>query len=166
MLPVRTTWLECRYRPAAAELDKICYANSLTLLELQTMLRRPTCAGAMAVINDRLIGYNIYEYHKDRYNILRLAVHPAFRRMDVGTRLVQHLIKKLNIRNRILIDVRETDLRSQLFYRELNFRAIHIERGGFENEDAYIMQYRKATEPITTSMLSPQPTAELVPHQW
>jgi ribosomal-protein-alanine N-acetyltransferase len=144
-----------------AELDKLCYANPLTLLELQTMLRRPHCTGAMVVVGDRLIGYNIFESHKDRYTILRFAVHPEFRRQAVGTRLFQYLAKQLSTRkSRIIVEVPETDLHSQLFFRALQFRAIHIERGGLGTEDVYIMQYRK-----TIALIVPQSAGELTPHQ-
>ena len=60
--------------------------------------------------------------------------------------MVEKLIGKLSAdrRNRILLEVRETNLDAQLFFREVGFRAISVLRDFYEDttEDAYLMQYR------------------------
>ena len=47
-------------------------------------------------------------------------------------------------RSRLLLEVRETNLAAQLFFRALGFRAVSVLRGFYEDtpEDAYVMQYR------------------------
>jgi ribosomal-protein-alanine N-acetyltransferase len=43
-----------------------------------------------------------------------------------------------------MLEIRETNLSAQLFFRDLGFRAISLLRDFYEDttEDAYLMQYR------------------------
>ena len=47
-------------------------------------------------------------------------------------------------RNRILLEIRETNLDAQLFFRDSGFRAISVLRDFYDDttEDAYLMQFR------------------------
>ena len=60
--------------------------------------------------------------------------------------MIEKLVSKLTNqrRSRITLEVRETNLQAQLFFRQLGFRAISVLRQYYEDtpEDAYIMQYR------------------------
>jgi ribosomal-protein-alanine N-acetyltransferase len=95
--------------------------------------------------NDRVVGFMVYELHKNRLHVLNFAVHPDFQRQGVGNRMVEKLISKLSYqrRNRIILEVRETNLMAQLFFRDLGFRAISVLRDFYEDtvEDAYLMHF-------------------------
>ena len=71
---------------------------------------------------------------------------PACRRKLIGRSMLDKLVSKLSQdrRNRIMLEVRETNLDAQLFFRHLGFRAISVLRDFYEDttEDAYLMQYR------------------------
>ena len=56
---------------------------------------------------------------------LNFAVHEDFRRRGVGGQMIGKLIGKLSHqrRSRIMLEVRETNLPAQLFFRTLGFRA-------------------------------------------
>jgi ribosomal-protein-alanine N-acetyltransferase len=60
--------------------------------------------------------------------------------------MIRKLISKLSPqrRSRIMLEVRETNLAAQLFFRDLGFRAISLLRDFYEDttEDAYLMQFR------------------------
>jgi len=109
-------------------------------------LRQRNCIGMVAEYDERVVGFMIYELHKNRLHILNFAVHPDFRRRGVGKSMVRKLIGKLSQqrRNRILLEIRETNLDAQLFFRDAGFRAISVLRDFYEDttEDAYLMQYR------------------------
>ena len=66
--------------------------------------------------------------------------------------MVQKLISKLSTqrRNRILLEVRETNLVAQLFFRNSSFRAVSVLRDFYEDttEDAYLMQYLFVPEEV------------------
>ena len=93
-----------------------------------------------------IVGFMIYELHKNRLHILNFAVHEDHRRHGVGKAMVSKLLGKLSHerRNRIMLEVRETNLEAQLFFKSLGFRAISVLRDFYDDtaEDAYLMQYR------------------------
>jgi GNAT superfamily N-acetyltransferase len=68
------------------------------------------------------------------------------RRQQIGSRLVHKLVGKLSgqRRTRVILEVRETNLAAQLFFRQQGFRAVSVLRDFYDDstEDAYLMQYR------------------------
>jgi ribosomal-protein-alanine N-acetyltransferase len=78
--------------------------------------------------------------------VLNFAVNSEYRRRGVGTQMIAKLTSKLSAqrRTRIVLEVRETNLSAQLFFRANNFRAVSVLRNFYEDtpEDAYVMQYR------------------------
>ena len=114
-------------------------------------LRQRNCIGMVAEHEDRVVGFMIYELNKNRIQVLNFAVAPDFRRRGVGTQMVAKLIGKLSAqrRTRILLEVRETNLAAQLFFRTIGFRAVSVLRNFYDDtpEDAYLMQYLFDAEP-------------------
>lgn len=114
-------------------------------------LRQRNCIGMVADIaddkgDDRVVGFMVYELHKTRLHVLNFAVARAYRRLGIGARMVAKLVGKLSQqrRTRIMLEVRETNLAAQLFFRSQGFRAVNVLRDFYEDttEDAYLMQYR------------------------
>lgn len=109
-------------------------------------LRQRNCIGMVAEHDERVVGFMIYELHKSRLHILNFAVSESFRRRSVGRQMVEKLLGKLSQQRReqILLEVRETNLSAQVFFREQGFRAISVLHDFYEDtaEDAYLMQYR------------------------
>ena len=64
--------------------------------------------------------------------------------------MVAKLISKLSShrRTRITLEVRETNLAAQLFFRKQGFRAVRVLRAYYEDsgEDAFLMQYTIADD--------------------
>lgn len=113
-------------------------------------LRQRNCIGMVAEYEDRVVGSMIYELHKNRIHVLNFGVGADYRRRGVGSQMVAKLIAKLSSqrRNRVTLEVRETNLPAQLFFRENGFRAVSVLRSYYEDtpEDAYVMQYRYRVE--------------------
>ena len=113
-------------------------------------LRQRNCIGMVAEYEDRVVGSMIYELHKIRIHVLNFDVAAVYRRRGVGSQMVAKLIAKLSSqrRNRVTLEVRETNLPAQLFFRENGFRAVSVLRSYYEDtpEDAYVMQYRYHAE--------------------
>ena len=119
-------------------------------------LRQRNCIGMVAEHGERVVGFMIYELHKTRLHILNFAVAEAFRRCDVGRQMADKLISKLSSqrRTRITLEVRETNLPAQLFFKQLGFRATSVLRSYYDDspEDAYLMQYRYVPDEIETTI--------------
>lgn len=113
-------------------------------------LRQRNCIGMVAEHEERVVGFMIYELHKNRIHVLNFAVAPAFRRKGVGSQMIAKLIGKLSTqrRNRIVLEVRETNLGAQLFFRANAFRAVSVLHSYYDDtpEDAYVMQFRYRPE--------------------
>jgi len=109
-------------------------------------LRQRNCIGMVAEHEDRVVGFMIYELNKTRLHVLNFAVAPDYRRAGVGSQMIAKLVGKLSAqrRTRVVLEVRETNLTAQLFFRACGFRAVSVLRGYYEDtpEDAYLMQYR------------------------
>ncbi|WP_146589794.1 ribosomal protein S18-alanine N-acetyltransferase [Posidoniimonas polymericola] len=108
-------------------------------------LRQRNCIGMVAEQGERVVAFMIYELHKTRLHILNFAVAPELRRHGVGQQMVEKLVSKLSSqrRTRISLEVRETNLEAQLFFKHSSFRATSVLRDFYDDstEDAYLMQY-------------------------
>ena len=113
-------------------------------------LRQRNCIGMVAEYENRVVGFMIYELHNSRIHVLNFAVACDYCRRGVGSQMVAKLVAKLSSqrRSRIVLEVRETNLSAQLFFRENGFRAVSVLRAYYEDtpEDAYLMQYRYRSE--------------------
>lgn len=111
-------------------------------------LRQRNCIGRVAEHGERVIAFNIYELHKNRLHLMNVAVHPSMQRRRVGTAVMDNLKGKLSRdrRNRIVLEVRESNLGGCMFLKANGFRAISIMRGYYDEqlapEDALLFQYR------------------------
>lgn len=110
-------------------------------------LRQRNCIGMVAEHDDQVVGFMIYELHQERLHVLNFAVAKDFQRCNVGTTMVQKLVSKLSPqrRSRIMLEVRESNLPAQLFFRNMDFRAVSVLHNFYEDtvEDAYLMEYRQ-----------------------
>ena len=139
-------WMIRRDMPAVLAIESSSFEFPWLEDDFIRCLRQRNCIGMVAEHEERIQGFMVYELHKTRLHILNFAVAVGLRRHGVGSQMVQKLLGKLSLqrRTRILLEVRETNLAAQLFFREHGFRAISILRDFYEDttEDAYLMQYR------------------------
>jgi [ribosomal protein S18]-alanine N-acetyltransferase len=154
---VHIRWMIRRDMPSVLETEERSFEFPWSEEEFIRCLRQRNCIGMVAEQDDRVVGFMIYELHKNRLHILNFAVHPDARRFGVGRAMVQKLAAKLSSdrRNRIVLEVRETNLAAQLFFKQMNFRAISVLRDYYEDttEDAYLMQFR--FQPISEELAQP-----------
>jgi ribosomal-protein-alanine N-acetyltransferase len=145
---VHIRWMIRRDMPTVLSIEESSFEFAWSEEEFIRCLRQRNCIGMVAEIGDRVVGFMIYELHKNRLHLLNFAVCPSMRRMHIGTAMVEKLIGKLSgdRRNRIVLEVRETNLDAQLFFKNLGFRAISVLRDFYTDttEDAYLMQFRMA----------------------
>jgi len=143
---VHIRWMIRRDMPEVLDIENRSFEFAWTEEDFIRCLRQRNCIGMVAEHDERVVGFMIYELHKNRLHILNFAVRPEFRRRGVARGMVRKLIGKLSPqrRNRILLEIRETNLAAQLFFRAAGFRAISVLRDFYEDtpEDAYLMQYR------------------------
>ncbi len=147
---VHIRWMIRRDMPEVLDVESQNFEFPWLEEDFIRCLRQRNCIGMVAEHDDRVVGYMIYELHKTRIHVLNFAVADGYHRCGVGSQMVAKLIAKLSTqrRNRIILEVRETNLAAQLFFRENGFRAVSVLRSYYEDtpEDAYLMQYRYRVE--------------------
>ena len=145
-LRVHIRWMIRRDMPEVLQTEQESFEYAWTEEDFLRCLRQRNCIGMVAEHGEKVVGFMIYELHKNKLHILNFAVHPAWRRHSVGTQMVAKLISKLSShrRTRITLEVRETNLHAQLFCRKQEFRALRVLRAFYEDsgEDAFLMEYR------------------------
>jgi [ribosomal protein S18]-alanine N-acetyltransferase len=145
-LGVHIRWMIRRDMPEVLRIETNSFEFPWCEDDFIRCLRQRNCIGMVAEYDERVVGFMIYELHKNRLHILNFAVLSEFRRRGVGQAMVRKLVGKLSQqrRNRIMLEIRETNLAAQLFFRDAGFRAISVLRDFYDDtiEDAYLMQYR------------------------
>jgi ribosomal-protein-alanine N-acetyltransferase len=142
---VHIRWMIRRDMPEVLDAEQQSFEFPWSEEDFLRCLRQRNCIGMVAEHGEKVVGFMIYELHKAKLHILNFAVHPAWRRQGVGAQMVAKLISKLSShrRTRITLEVRETNLAAQLFFRKQEFRALKVLRNYYEDsgEDAFLMQY-------------------------
>jgi ribosomal-protein-alanine N-acetyltransferase len=143
---VHIRWMIRRDMPEVLAIEEHSFEYAWTEEDFLRCLRQRNCIGMVAEHGEKVVGFMIYELHKNKLHILNFAVHGQWRRLGVGAQMVAKLISKLSShrRTRISLEVRETNLPAQLFFRKQEFKAIRVLRAFYEDsgEDAFLMQYR------------------------
>jgi len=138
-------WMLKEDLEAVLRIEQESFEFPWTESEFLACIQRPNCIAMVAVVQEKVVGYMIYEMGSQWFQILNLAVDAAYRRHGVGRVLVQRLINKLSPRRRhkVTLHVRETNLPAQLFFKAIGFRAKAILHDHYPDtaEDAYLMTY-------------------------
>ena len=146
LMRVHIRWMIRRDMPEVLQAEQSSFEYAWTEEDFLRCLRQRNCIGMVAEQGEKVVGFMIYELHKNKLHILNFAVHPSCRRGGVGAQMVAKLISKLSShrRTRITLEVRETNLPAQLFFRSQGFKAVRVLRAFYEDsgEDAFLMQYR------------------------
>jgi|694.fasta_scaffold02340_19 ribosomal-protein-alanine N-acetyltransferase len=143
---VHIRWMIRRDLPSILAIESKSFEFPWTEDEFVRCLRQRDCIGMVAECAERVVGFMIYELQRTRIHVLSFAVHPEYRRQSVGSAMIEKLFAKLAYqrRNRIVLEVRETNLPAQLFFKSLGFKATGVLRNFYDDstEDAFLMQFR------------------------
>lgn len=142
---VQIRWLIRRDMAEVLEIERHSFEFAWTEEDFLCSLRQRNCIGMIAESAGEILGFMVYELHKDNLKIANFAVHQSFRRQGVGTAMVNRLVDKLSQqrRKRIVLELRETNMQAALFFRSQRFVAYAVLRGFYEDtgEDAYSMRF-------------------------
>jgi [ribosomal protein S18]-alanine N-acetyltransferase len=149
-LRVHIRWMIRRDMPEVLDIERASFEFPWFEEDFIRCLRQRNCIGMVAEHAERVVGFMIYELHKTRLHILNFAVSNNLRRRGVGRQMIDKLVGKLSSQRRteITLEVRETNLAAQIFFRESSFRATSVLRDFYDDspEDAYVMQYSFQTD--------------------
>lgn len=131
-LPVQLRWLIRRDLSDIVQIDAASYGEPWDEERFLVALRKRNCIGYVAESAGVIVGYMIYDLHKDHLRVLRFAVDQDQRRRSVGREMVTRLIDKLHQQRRRHIDIAvpEDNLDAHLFLRAMGFRATGMSDDG------------------------------------
>lgn len=142
---VQIRWMIRRDMPEVLDIERQSFEFSWNEEDFLTCLRQRNCIGMVAERQERIVGFMIYELLKSQLHVLNFAVAPWARRQGVGAQMIDKLVNKLSQQRRqeISLEVRETNLPAQLFFRNQGLAANAVLRGHYEDtdEDAYVMKF-------------------------
>ena len=151
-LGVHVRWMIRRDMPEVVGIEQEAFEFPWSEEDFTHCLRQRNCIGMVAEMADSVVAFMIYELHRTKLHMLNFAVRQSHRRLGIGTRMMDKLVAKLtpDRRGRIVLEVRETNLPAQLFFRSLGFRATTVLKDFYQDstEDAYMMQYAPDPLPI------------------
>lgn len=153
-LGIHVRWMIRRDMPEVIGIEQEAFEFPWSEEDFTRCLRQRNCIGMVAELADSVVAFMIYELHRSRLHMLNFAVMRSHRRLGIGTQMMDKLVAKLSPdrRGRIALEVRETNLPAQLFFRSLGFRATSVLKDFYRDstEDAYLMQYslEAATVPM------------------
>lgn len=95
----------------------------------------------VAEIEGKIVGYIFGYIHNDEGEIVSISVHPNYRRLGIGRRLMEVLfsIFKNKKVKKCFLQVRVSNISAIEFYKKLGFKILKIERNYYLDEDAYLM---------------------------
>lgn len=143
---VQIRWMIRRDMAEVLDIERQSFEFAWTEEDFLTCLRQRNCIGMVAERQERIVGFMIYELLKSQLHVLNFAVAPWSRRLGIGTQMMDKLVNKLSQQRRreITLEVRETNLSAQVFFRARGLNACGVLRSHYHDttEDAYQMRYQ------------------------
>jgi len=141
---VHIRWMIRRDMPEVLQIEEQSFEFPWSEENFIRCLRQRNCIGMVAEIGEKIVGYTIYELHRNRLEILNLAVHGEHRRSGVGSSMIAKLYSKLSPQRRTRIDaaVCERNENAHYWLKACGFTAIEILRDHYEEitADAYLFR--------------------------
>ena len=150
-LGIHVRWMIRRDMPEVLAIEHEAFEFPWSDEDFTRCLRQRNCIGMVAEMADSVVAFMIYELHRARLHMINFAVVRSHRRLGIGTHMMEKLCGKLtpDRRSRVVLEVRETNLPAQLFFRTLGFRATSVLKDFYQDttEDAYLMEYSLESQP-------------------
>lgn len=139
-------WMIRRDLPRVLSIENQIFDDAWTCEDFFRLMSHTNCRTMVTVCDEEIVGYMVYQLHISRIHLLNFAVAPKCQDIGIGTQMMQNLMSKLSNerRDRIMLEVRETNLKAQLFFRGAGFVWVETLRDFYTDcdEDAYLMQFR------------------------
>jgi len=113
--------------------------------ELLKLLRVRNHIGMVCIVENRVVGYMIYELNKSHIDLKTIAVELNSRKSHIGKSMIERLKGKLSIERRTKIEasVRERNLPAQMFFSSQGFICEKTTADAYEDcdEAEYLFVY-------------------------
>lgn len=127
-------------------LQKQCFSVPWSLDSIQKMFVTEGYYNLIAKQGEVLVGYIGMKTVLDEADITNVAVHPAWRRQEIGKKLLKGLLERAVQQGvcQIFLEVRESNIAARKLYTQAGFKDVDKRKNYYEKpkEDAYIMTWK------------------------
>ncbi len=125
------------------QIEKISFKSPWKRSYFLYDLNRPHAFCLVVKENNRLVGYLVAWKIEDQLHLTNIAVHPAERRKGIGSQLLKTILKigkEVKCKN-IFLEVRESNIAAQNFYRKFGFVHTLTQKNYYhDGEDALVLE--------------------------
>jgi ribosomal-protein-alanine N-acetyltransferase len=132
--------------PAVLAIEHLSFPNPWHESTFRGEIQHRPISFPMVIVHEtlgRVIGYIVYWAVGDEVQINNIAVHPEFRGMGIGERVMRQVIEEVKFRGARLItlEVRPTNSAAMALYKKLGFKMMGIRKGYYTMppEDAIVL---------------------------
>lgn len=132
--------------------------NHITDMMNQSWFKGIACMKRLEDNMEMLVGYTLFKLYNDHITIRDMVINRLFRRMGVGSRLLDEAALYLNFpqRSKLHALVDETNVIAQLWLKKNKFRCVMTEKNP-KGRDSYLFQRLYLTHPnekVSQSLLT------------
>jgi ribosomal-protein-alanine N-acetyltransferase len=142
-MKIRIVPMERRHLDAVAALEPLCFTEPWPIASFVGELNNPLAVYFVAEQDGAVLGYAGMHAILDEGHVTNIAVAPGHRRLGIGRRLCETLIRGAAMRKlRLLtLEVRESNTAARALYRAYGFTDTGRRRGYYQTppEDAILM---------------------------
>lgn len=136
-LDVSIRWLIRRDMPQVLSIEEQSFGCPWSEENFATALRQRNCIGIVATPTEEfntVLGFMLYELHKARLHVLNFAVHQSYRRVGIGTAMIDKLKSKLSPGRRWIarMEVGDWNTPAHLLLKSCEFRATRVLPGFYQ----------------------------------
>ena len=127
------------------ELLDVCFGSGAwSRASIAAELDKAGAYCAVAVDEDRVVGYIAYEVILDEGSLVELAVLPEYRRKGIGRRLAELMLTSCEGVRTVCLEVRASNTAAVALYEVMGFERISVRRDYYDDpkEDAVIMVFK------------------------
>ncbi len=135
---------------ALAALEAAIFSDAWSETSLGKTLASPLTAAFLLKEAGETVGYLIASYLAPEGELLRIGVHPAYRKRGYGARLMERFLAEAKRRgcDTLFLEVRRDNAGAISLYRRYGFLDNGVRRGYYKNPtaDALLMRYTASEE--------------------
>jgi len=121
------------------ELEKVCFNSPWSYDMYFSCIKKTYTILKHITYENKIIGFILCEIIYDELNLLKIAIHPLYRKQGLALLLVKDLFKNIKINN-IYLEVSVNNIAAINFYTKLGFKTINVRKKYYSNgDDANIM---------------------------
>ncbi|MDP3995879.1 MAG: ribosomal protein S18-alanine N-acetyltransferase [bacterium] len=121
------------------EIEKASFStDAYSKKRLSILCKRKASGFALATFNDLPAAYLLAWPKKSKMEIISIAVNPKYRRIGIGIKLINYIIRKskrMRLKD-ISLEVKTTNKKAIKFYEKIGFKTVKVLKRYYKDEES------------------------------